>query len=118
MSQSYDRPADYEPRGNSAGQVWRKVERDAHRMLTPQRLLFPGRRRETEMTGAHWRRWPGWPVACKHDFACHTSLAEQLVRLSGLAEREALSDERLDPLLLKEVEQDGQILSKPCRFYP
>jgi hypothetical protein len=46
------------------------------------------------------------------------SLPEQLVRLSCLGKRKSLSDERLDPLLSKEVKQGDQILSKRCRPKP
>ena len=57
-------------------------------------------------------------VGHEHDLACHASLPEQLVRLSCLGKRKSLRDERLDLLLLKEVEQGDQILSKQCRFQP
>jgi hypothetical protein len=54
----------------------------------------------------------------EHDLARHVSLSEQLVRLSGLGKRKSLRDEWLDLLLLKEVEQGEQILSKQCRPQP
>src|SRR2546425_12602233 len=54
----------------------------------------------------------------EHDLACHASLPEQLVRVSCLGKRKSLRDERLDLLLLKEVEQGDQILSKQCRSQP
>ena len=54
----------------------------------------------------------------EHDLARHASLPEQLVRLSCLDQWKSLRDERLDLLLLKEVEQGDQILSKPRRSQP
>jgi uncharacterized membrane protein YcjF (UPF0283 family) len=54
----------------------------------------------------------------KHDLACHASLAEQLVRVSSLSKRKSLRDERLDLLLLKELKEGDQILSKQRRFQP
>jgi hypothetical protein len=57
-------------------------------------------------------------VGHEHDLACHASLPEQLVRVSCLGKRKSLRDERLDLLLLKEVEQGDQILSKQCRSQP
>ena len=53
-------------------------------------------------------------VAHEHDLARYASLPEQLLRLSCLGKRESLRDEWLDLLLLKEVEQGDQILSKQC----
>ena len=38
--------------------------------------------------------------------------------MSCLGKRKPLRDERLDLLLLKEVKQRDQILSKQCRFQP
>ena len=58
------------------------------------------------------------PVAEEHDLTCHASLPEQFVRTSCLGKRKSLRDERLDLLLLKEVHQGDQILSKPCWFQP
>src|SRR6266498_710788 len=58
------------------------------------------------------------PVEHEYDLACHASLPEQLVRVSCLGKRKSLRGDRLDPLLLKEVEQGDQILSKPFRFQP
>ena len=40
------------------------------------------------------------------------------MRLSCLGKGKSLRDERPDLLLLKEVKQGEQILSKPCRFQP
>ena len=40
------------------------------------------------------------------------------MRVSCLGKRKSLRDERLDLLLLKEVKQGDQILSKQCRFQP
>ena len=40
------------------------------------------------------------------------------MRVSRLGKRESLRDQRLDLLLLKEVKQRDQILSKQCRFQP
>ena len=51
----------------------------------------------------------------EHDLACHASLPEQLVRVSGLGKRKSLGDERLDLLLLKKFKQGDQILTKQCR---
>lgn len=48
----------------------------------------------------------------EHDLACYASLPEQLVRLSRLGKRKSLRNEWLDLLLLKEVKQGDQILSK------
>src|SRR2546425_10773306 len=56
------------------------------------------------------------PVAHKHDFAHHASLPEQLLCASCLGKRKAVRDERLDLLLLKEVEQFDQILRKQSRL--
>jgi hypothetical protein len=58
------------------------------------------------------------PVGHEDDLARHASLPEQLVRLSCLGKRNSLCDERPDLLLLKEVEQGDQILSKQCRPSP
>ena len=58
------------------------------------------------------------PVAHEHDLAHHASVPEQLVRLSCLGKRKPLRDEWRDLLLLKEVEQANQILSKQCRSQP
>src|SRR5678816_2684030 len=58
------------------------------------------------------------PLPHEHDLARHASLPEQLVRLSCLGKRKSLRDEWLDLLLLKEVEQGDQILSKQCRPQP
>jgi hypothetical protein len=57
-------------------------------------------------------------MAHEHDLAYHASSPEQLLCLSCLGKRESLRDERLDPFLLKEVEQRCQILSKQCRPQP
>src|SRR5215831_1793833 len=57
-------------------------------------------------------------IGHEHDLACHASLPEQLVRVSCLGKRHSLRDERLDLVLLQEVEQGEQILSKPCRSEP
>src|SRR6266516_3717743 len=54
----------------------------------------------------------------EHDLACHASLPEHLLRVPCLGKRKSLRDERLDLLLLKEVKQGDQILSKPFRFQP
>src|SRR5205823_12138556 len=54
----------------------------------------------------------------EHELACHASLPEQLVRVSCLGKRKSPRDDRLDLLLLKEVDQGDQILSKPYRFQP
>src|SRR5262245_51430509 len=54
----------------------------------------------------------------QHELACHASLPEQLVRLSCLGKGKSLRDQRLDLLLLKEVEQGNQIRPKPCRSQP
>src|SRR5262249_47248908 len=56
------------------------------------------------------------PAAHEHDLACDASLPEHLLRVSCLDKRKSLRDERPDLLLLKEVEQGDQVLSKPCRF--
>src|SRR5262249_43597765 len=58
------------------------------------------------------------PVGHEYDLARHAPRPEQLVRASRLGKRKSLRDERLDPLLVKEVEQGGQILSKPGRSPP
>jgi hypothetical protein len=55
------------------------------------------------------------PVAHEDDLACHASLPQQLVSVSCLDEGKSMRDERLDPLLFKEVEQGDQILSKQFR---
>src|SRR5205814_489152 len=74
------------------------------------------------------RRWSGATktpanhgdnsVAHEHDLARHASLPEQLVRLSRLGKRKSLRDEWPDLLLLKEVEQGDQILSKQRQPQP
>src|SRR5512134_1357883 len=69
----------------------------------------------SSLTAAVFKRRP---VEYEHDLAGDASLPEQLVRVSGLGKRKSLRDERLDLLLLKEVEQGDQILSKQCRFQP
>lgn len=58
------------------------------------------------------------PLPHEHDLARQASLPEQLVRLSCLGKRKSLRDEWPDFLLLKEVEQGDQILSKQCRPQP
>ena len=57
-------------------------------------------------------------MAHEDDLACHASLPEQLVRVSCLGKRKSLRDERLDLLLLKEIEQGDQILSEHRRLQP
>src|SRR5262245_43172432 len=57
-------------------------------------------------------------LAHEHDLADDASLAEQLVRASRLGKGKSLCDDRLDLLLLKEVEQRHQILAKPRRSQP
>ena len=59
-------------------------------------------------------------ITCEHehDLARHASHPEQLVCLSCRNKRKSLCDEWLDLLLLKEVEQSDQILSKPYRSQP
>ena len=54
----------------------------------------------------------------EHDFAYDPSLPEQLVCLSCPGKRKSLRDKRLDLLLLKEVQQGDQVLSKLGRFQP
>jgi hypothetical protein len=54
----------------------------------------------------------------EHDLARHASLAKQLVRSSRPSERKSLRDYWLDFLLLKEVKEGDQILSKQCRSQP
>jgi hypothetical protein len=56
--------------------------------------------------------------AHEHDLTYHASLRQKLMRASCLGKRKALRDERLDLLLLKEVEQGGQILSELSRLQP
>ena len=57
-------------------------------------------------------------VANEHDLAGDASLPEQLVRLSRPGKRKPLCDERLNLVLLKEIEQGDQILSKQSRPQP
>ena len=57
-------------------------------------------------------------IGHEHYLACHASVSKQLLRLSGLNERKPPRDDRLDLLLLKEVEQGNQVLSKHRRFQP
>jgi len=52
----------------------------------------------------------------KHDLTDHPSAHEHLMRLSRLSERKSLSDKRFKLLLLQQVKQDDQILTKPLRF--
>lgn len=52
-------------------------------------------------------------VVDENDLTCYATLPEQLLRLPGLVNRESLRDKRLDLLLLQEVEQSEQVLSKP-----
>jgi len=63
-----------------------------------------------------WRK--RGPVAHEHDLAGHASLPEQLMRVSGLGQRPALRDERPDLVLVQEVQQSEQILTKPGRSQP
>ncbi len=58
------------------------------------------------------------PAPHEHDLARHALLPERLVRASCLGKGKALRDQRLDLLLLKEIQQGGQILSKPRRSQP
>jgi len=51
-------------------------------------------------------------VGHEYDLAGHSSLAQQLVRLSSFGKRKSLRDERFDLLLLKQVQERDQILSK------
>jgi len=46
-------------------------------------------------------------VAYEHELADHASLSQHLVRLSGLHKRKSLRDQRLDLVLLKEIEQNN-----------
>ena len=55
-------------------------------------------------------------IAYKHDLARDSSLAEQLLGVSCLDKWKSLRDQRLDLSLLKEVEEDDQILAKPSWF--
>jgi hypothetical protein len=57
-------------------------------------------------------------VVDKHELADHPPLAQQLVRLSCSRKRKLLRDQRFDLVLLKEIEQNNQVLSKPCRSSP
>ena len=52
-------------------------------------------------------------VVEENDLPCYATLPEQFLRLPGLCNRESLRDKRLDLLLLQEVEQSEQVLSKP-----
>ncbi len=52
----------------------------------------------------------------EHDLAYHTTLADQLMRLSCMRERKSLRDYRLDVLVLQKAKQGDQVLSKPRRF--
>jgi hypothetical protein len=65
-----------------------------------------------------WLRAPGAAVADEDELAHHPSLPEEFLGLSRLGQGEAPGDERLDLLLLKEVEQGAQISSAECRFQP
>jgi hypothetical protein len=58
------------------------------------------------------------PAAHEHDLTGDASLPEQLVGASGFGKGKSPCDQRLDPSLPKEVEQGGQILSKPGRSQP
>ena len=51
-------------------------------------------------------------AAHEHDLARHASLSEQLLSLSRLGNRKSLRDQGLNLLLMKEVEQSDQVLSK------
>ncbi len=51
----------------------------------------------------------------EHDLADHAAFAKQFMRAPCLGKGKSLRDERLYLLLLKEVEQGDQILSKQCR---
>ena len=57
-------------------------------------------------------------VAHEDDLADHSSFPERLLRASCFGKRKSLCNERLDPLLLQEVEQGDQILPKQSRFEP
>ena len=57
-------------------------------------------------------------ATCKDDLARHASLPEQLVRAACLGEGEPLRDERLDLLLLEQVEQRGQVLPEQRGLQP
>src|SRR5688572_3350426 len=57
-------------------------------------------------------------VAHEDNLTYHASLSQELVRLSGLGERESLRNEWLDLVLLEEIQQRNQVVSKPCWFQP
>ena len=54
----------------------------------------------------------------EHDFARHASLLEQLLSLPRFGNGKSLRDQGLNLLLVKEVEQSDQVLSKECRPQP
>ena len=54
----------------------------------------------------------------EHNLARYASLAKELMCLFCLSQGKSLCDERLDFLLLEQLEQDSQVLSKPFRFQP
>lgn len=55
----------------------------------------------------------GFLFLYQHDLPCNAALPEQLVGVAGVCQRESLSDERLELLLLKEIKERGQILAEP-----
>jgi hypothetical protein len=60
----------------------------------------------------------GRRVGHEYDLAGQASFAEQLVRVSRMVEREPLGDERLDLLLVEEVEQSNQVQPEPRGLEP
>src|SRR5262249_44954347 len=53
------------------------------------------------------------PIRYQHDLADHASAAQELVCVPRLAERQPLRDQRLDPLLPKQVEECEQVVAEP-----
>src|SRR5512145_1212459 len=63
-------------------------------------------------SGAMVSSWLRLMLTHEHDLARHASLPQQLVRTPCLGKRKSLRDQRLDLLLLKEIEQGDQVLSE------
>jgi hypothetical protein len=54
----------------------------------------------------------------QHDFADYAALFELLMRFPRVSKRKSLRDERLNLLLLEEIEQRNKVFPKPSRLQP
>jgi len=109
------------------GESHRRFHRDQKqrdRSVAPTRSFLPPNRSVSAAARSTARCMPLLRRSCserrtvahEHNLPYHASLPEQLLRASCLGKRKSLRDERLDLLLLKEVEQGDQVLPKQSRL--